>query len=104
MSLTSKITVARRQPPYASLQQEEILMTKHHPNATLEPIPQPPGKFFLGNLQDVAGPAPLLELMELAREYGPIYQLTFQADQHLLLSQAFSWPTNSVTKAALISL
>ena len=41
-----------------------------------KPIPQPPGKFLVGNLTDIAGPVPILELMRLAREYGPIYQLS----------------------------
>ena len=38
----------------------------------LEPIPQPPGKFILGNLPDVMGDAPIVDLIDLARECGPI--------------------------------
>jgi cytochrome P450/NADPH-cytochrome P450 reductase len=52
-------------------------MTEQSTAAQLEAIPQPPGKIILGNLLDVMGDAPILDLMELAREYGPNYQLTF---------------------------
>ena len=38
-------------------------------------IPQPPGKPFVGNLLDLGARTPLQDLMVLAREYGPIFQL-----------------------------
>ncbi|HYB02288.1 MAG TPA: cytochrome P450 [Ktedonobacteraceae bacterium] len=52
-------------------------------------IPQPPGKFILGNLPDVMGDVPILDLMELAREYGPIYQLTFPGRPPLTVVSGF---------------
>ena len=55
----------------------------------LEPIPQPPGKFILGNLPDVMGDTPILDLMELAREYGPIYQLTLPGRSPLTVVSSF---------------
>src|SRR6266516_7026649 len=57
--------------------------------AQLEPIPQPPGKFILGNLPDVMGDSPILDLMEMAREYGPIYQLTFPGKPSLTVVSGF---------------
>src|SRR5215212_2851078 len=41
----------------------------------LGPIPQPKTKPLLGNLPDIDGERATLSLMELAREYGPIFQL-----------------------------
>ena len=55
----------------------------------LEPIPQPPGKFILGNLPDVMGDSPILDLMEMAREQGPIYQLTFPGRPPLTVVSGF---------------
>src|SRR6266404_1028138 len=43
--------------------------------AHLEPIPHPPGHFFVGNLLDLDASHPIESLMELARKYGPIYEL-----------------------------
>ncbi len=57
--------------------------------AQLEPIPQPPGKFILGNLPDVMGATPILDLMEMAREYGPIYQLTIPRRPSLTVVSGF---------------
>ncbi len=57
--------------------------------AHLEPIPQPPGKFILGNLPDIMGDAPILDFMELAREYGPIYQLTIPGRTPLTVVSSF---------------
>jgi len=51
-------------------------VAEQHTTAHLERIPQPPGKIILGNLLDVMGDTPILDLMEMAREYGRIYQLT----------------------------
>src|ERR1700726_3413669 len=41
----------------------------------LEPIPQPPAKFLLGNLLDLLGDTHTQDIIKLAREYGPIFQL-----------------------------
>src|SRR6516225_7604422 len=54
-----------------------------------EPIPQPPGKFILGNLPDVMGDAPIVDLMDLARQYGPIYQLTMPGRPPLTVVSGF---------------
>jgi cytochrome P450/NADPH-cytochrome P450 reductase len=60
-------------------------MTEQPTHENLEPIPQPPGKFLVGNLPDIEGEVPILELMRLAREYGPIYQLTFPGGRQLVV-------------------
>jgi cytochrome P450/NADPH-cytochrome P450 reductase len=41
----------------------------------LEPIPHPPKKPFVGNMFSVGGTTPVQDLVALARELGPIYQL-----------------------------
>ncbi len=41
----------------------------------LEPIPQPPTKFMLGNLLELLGDTHTQDIMKIAREYGPIFQL-----------------------------
>ena len=43
--------------------------------ARLEPIPHPPGHVFVGNLFDLDASHPVESLMDLARKYGPIYEL-----------------------------
>jgi cytochrome P450 / NADPH-cytochrome P450 reductase len=43
--------------------------------APLEPIPHPPDHLFVGNLFDLDASHPIESLMELARKYGPIYEL-----------------------------
>src|SRR3954451_448207 len=43
--------------------------------AHLEPIPHPPGHLLVGNLFDLDTSHPLESLADLARQYGPIYQL-----------------------------
>src|SRR6516165_11339839 len=43
--------------------------------APLEPIPHPPDHLFVGNLFDLDASHPLESLTELARKYGPIYEL-----------------------------
>jgi cytochrome P450 / NADPH-cytochrome P450 reductase len=46
------------------------------PASQLEPIPRPPGHHLIGNLLDLDASHPMESLMELARQYGPIYELT----------------------------
>src|SRR3954469_25604755 len=41
----------------------------------LKPIPHPPGHLLVGNLFDLDTSHPLESLADLARQYGPIYQL-----------------------------
>src|SRR5579859_5668002 len=65
------------------LKRKRLNMAKQ-PGA-LEPIPQPPGKLILGNLPDLEGDVPIIELMRLAREYGPIYQLTFPGGRQFIV-------------------
>ena len=43
----------------------------------LQPIPQPKGDPFIGNLRTVDGDAPIQGFMRLARIHGPIFQLEF---------------------------
>ena len=43
--------------------------------AHLKPIPRPPDHLFVGNLFDLDASHPIESLMELARKYGPIYEL-----------------------------
>lgn len=45
------------------------------PGAALEPIPHPPKKPFVGNMFSVGGTTPIQDLVALARELGPIFQL-----------------------------
>ena len=42
----------------------------------LKEIPHPPTKPFVGNLFDLDREHPIESLMDLAREYGPIYRIT----------------------------
>lgn len=42
-----------------------------------ETIPQPPGKFYLGNLLDLGATTQIQDMIKFARQYGPIYQLEF---------------------------
>src|SRR4026207_1497 len=43
--------------------------------ARMQPIPQPPGHLFVGNLFDLDAHHPIESLMDLARNYGPIFQI-----------------------------
>ncbi|MDB5070317.1 MAG: cytochrome [Candidatus Eremiobacteraeota bacterium] len=45
------------------------------PNPSLERIPAPPKKPVIGNMLDVSASAPVQNLVALARELGPIFQL-----------------------------
>src|SRR5438105_15935554 len=52
----------------------------------LEPIPQPPGHPFVGNLFDLDRNHPIESVMDLAREYGPIYQIDAPGGTRLIVS------------------
>ena len=43
----------------------------------IEAIPQPPGKFYIGNLLDLGATTQIQDMMKFARQYGPIYELDF---------------------------
>jgi cytochrome P450/NADPH-cytochrome P450 reductase len=45
------------------------------PEVHLQPIPRPPGHMLVGNLLDIDAAHPIEGLMELARKYGPIFEL-----------------------------
>jgi cytochrome P450 / NADPH-cytochrome P450 reductase len=45
------------------------------PASHLEPIPRPPGHMLVGNLFDLDAHHPIESLMELARKYGPIFEI-----------------------------
>ena len=67
----------------------------------LEPIPRPPGHLFVGNLFDLDASHPIESLMELARNYGPIFQIAAArprvARHRVGLS---SWSTSCATSRA----
>jgi cytochrome P450 / NADPH-cytochrome P450 reductase len=44
-------------------------------NTHLEAIPRPPGHLLVGNLFDLDASHPIESLMDLARKYGPIFQI-----------------------------
>lgn len=49
-------------------------------------IPQPPTRPLLGNAPDVGFDTPMQNMVKLAREYGPIYRLSFPTGSLLVLS------------------
>ncbi len=54
--------------------------------AALDLIPKPPGHPIIGNLLDLQGDTPLLNLVELAKIYGPIYRLELAGRSLTVLS------------------
>ncbi len=54
----------------------------------LVPIPQPPGKPLIGNAMTVDAGRMIQSLMELAEEYGPIYQLDMMGTPLIMVSGA----------------
>src|SRR4051812_48756221 len=57
------------------------------PVTTLEPIPQPPGYPVIGNLFDLQSEeTPILSIMKLARQYGPIFRLRMPQGSNIVLS------------------
>jgi cytochrome P450/NADPH-cytochrome P450 reductase len=54
--------------------------------ARTEPIPQPKGDPFIGNLRAIDGDAPMQGFMRLARIHGPIFQLEFFGRPLILVS------------------
>ena len=53
------------------------------PAPNLEPIPRPPGHMLVGNLFDLEAGHPIESLMELARKYGPIFELDLPGGRSL---------------------
>src|SRR5262245_14242891 len=62
---------------------EECLMSTLQ---DLRAIPQPQPKFVLGNMIDVGPAMQFQHLIELAKEYGPIYQITLPTETMIVLS------------------
>jgi cytochrome P450 / NADPH-cytochrome P450 reductase len=56
------------------------------PQTALEPIPQPPGHLIVGNLSELRGETPMLNLVELAKTYGPIFRLDLRGRSLIALS------------------
>lgn len=54
--------------------------------SSLEAIPQPPGHPIIGNLLDLRGEVPLLNMMKLAEIYGPIFRLQLGGRSIVILS------------------
>jgi cytochrome P450/NADPH-cytochrome P450 reductase len=53
-------------------------------------IPQPKEKILVGNLPDLDTKAPVQAMMRLAREYGPIYQLTIPGRKPLIVVSGYN--------------
>ena len=56
--------------------------------SALAPIPQPPGKPLIGNALTVDANRQIQSLMELAEQYGPIFQLDIMGSPILIVSGA----------------
>jgi cytochrome P450/NADPH-cytochrome P450 reductase len=56
--------------------------------AHLEPIPRPPGHMLVGNLFDVDAAHPIESAMELARKFGPIYEVSAPGILRVIVSGA----------------
>jgi cytochrome P450/NADPH-cytochrome P450 reductase len=54
--------------------------------STLETIPQPPEKPLLGNILELGPSTQVQDLIRLAREYGPIYQLALPGRRLVVVS------------------
>jgi cytochrome P450 / NADPH-cytochrome P450 reductase len=52
----------------------------------LDPIPQPPKTFLIGNLLALGATTPVQDLMKLARQYGPIYWLDMRGKPLIVVS------------------
>jgi hypothetical protein len=63
----------------------------------LAAIPKPPGHPIIGNMLDLQGETPLLNLVELAKIYGPIFRLEIAGRSLIVLSR-----TSSSTRCAMI--
>jgi cytochrome P450/NADPH-cytochrome P450 reductase len=55
----------------------------------VEPIPRPPSHMLVGNLFDVDAGHPIENLMELAHEYGPIFELDLPGGRSLTVVSSF---------------
>ncbi|MEI8146496.1 MAG: cytochrome P450, partial [Alphaproteobacteria bacterium] len=55
-------------------------------SAALAPIPNPPKKPIVGNMLTIDADNPLQSLMELARQYGPLFQLDMMGTPLLIAS------------------
>ena len=55
----------------------------------LQPIPRPPGHLFVGNLLDLDASHPIESLMDLARTYGPIFQVAMPGRGSLVIVSGY---------------
>jgi cytochrome P450/NADPH-cytochrome P450 reductase len=63
--------------------------TEHGPEVHLEPIPRPPGHLLIGNLLDLDAGHPIESLMDLARQYGPIFEIAVPGRGPLIVVSSF---------------
>lgn len=61
-------------------------MAKQQSSSHFERIPQPPEKFLIGNLLDIRATDAVQDLIHLAQEYGPIFQLSLPGRQLVVVS------------------
>jgi cytochrome P450/NADPH-cytochrome P450 reductase len=52
----------------------------------LEPIPRPPGHLLVGNFFDLDSKHPLDSIMNLARQYGPIFEIALPTVSRIIVS------------------
>lgn len=56
--------------------------------AAPQPIPQPRPRPLVGNVPDVGMKVPVQRMVELSKQFGPIYKLAFPgADIHVISSE-----------------
>src|SRR5581483_7797027 len=68
--------------------EEVAMITKDYSNIinAVEAIPQPPAKFFVVNLLDIDMGMQVQSFIQMAREYGPIFQLELPGRQLVVVS------------------
>ena len=54
-----------------------------------QPIPRPPGRLFVGNLFDVDVSRPIESLSDLARTYGPIFQMVLPGGRSIVIASGY---------------
>ena len=72
------------------------------PAPNLEQIPRPPGHMLVGNLFDLEAGHPIESLMELARKYGPIFELDLPGGRSLTF-EPLAWAEGTTYTVSLSS-